>query len=621
MRLALSLLVLVAACVSGACRDGDTVVVRRLVFRGVRAIDDSRLRAVLATRGSSMLPWGDRYEYNRVRLDADLKRIEAFYADRGYPDARVTGLDVRSTTARDAVEVVISIAEGEPIRLAGVTFTGFDVVPSVRFAEVTARVPLRVGQPRDRQDVVATHELAVNALRDHGYPYATVATEEDNGPDGKSATLTFIAAQGTLARFGGVEIVGNVSVTDNVIRRQLSFAPGETYSRLAVQETVRRLYALQLFLFVSVEALNPERQDAEVRTRVTVAEGRHQRVNLGVGYGTEEKARVDGEYHHVNFLGGARTGGAHARWSTLDRGLRLDVNQPYVLTPHFSLGGEAERWYTYTPAYSSIVSGGTATLRHRSSASSSWEVSISSERSRSTIAPEVLNDPELYADLIALGLDPTTGRQEGTLNAFGFEWRRSTSDNLLDARRGYQLSVQTEAAGRVLPGSFNYTSVSVEGRHFIPIGDRLVAANRIQLGTINAAGDDPAEVPFSRKYFLGGATSLRGWGRYEVGPLGGSGLPIGGNTLVAFTSELRFGVRGNLGGVLFLDGGNVWAADWTFRPSELRYDAGSGLRYRTPVGSVRVDVGWQLTPVEGLVVRGGPERRRWRLHFSIGQAF
>ena len=73
---------------------------------------------------------------------------------------------------------------------------------------------------------------------------------------------------------------------------------------------------------------------------MTVAEGKHQRVNFGVGYGTEEKARVDAEYHHVNFLGGARSAGAHARWSSLDRGVRLDFNQPYFFRPHFSLGVE-----------------------------------------------------------------------------------------------------------------------------------------------------------------------------------------------------------------------------------------------------------------------------------------
>ena len=125
-----------------------------------------------------------------------------------------------------------------------------------------------------------------------------------------------------------------------------------------MQDSQRRLYGMELFQFVNVEALNPEQQPDDVPTRVTVAEGKHQRVNFGVGYGTEEKARVDAEYHHVNFLGGARTAGVHARWSSLDRGIRLDFNQPYFFAPHFSLGGEGQQWYTFTPAYQVRGTGG-----------------------------------------------------------------------------------------------------------------------------------------------------------------------------------------------------------------------------------------------------------------------
>jgi outer membrane protein assembly factor BamA len=223
--------------------------------------------------------------------------------------------------------------------------------------------------------------------------------------------------------------------------------------------------------------------------------------------------------------------------------------------------------------------------------------------------------------LIAVGLDPDTLEQRGTLNAVGFDFQRSTADNVLNARRGYQLALHAEAAGKGLPGTYNYTATSVDGRHYLPVSDRIVIANRVQLGNINAAGDDPAQVPFAKRYFLGGASSIRGWGRYEISPLSRSGLPIGGNSLFAFSSEARLALRGSLAGVLFLDAGNVWEHPWTLDLGDLRYAVGPGLRYQTPIGPVRVDLGIQLNPIDGLLVNGETQKRPWRIHFSIGQAF
>ena len=78
---------------------------------------------------------------------------------------------------------------------------------------------------------------------------------------------------------------------------------------------------------------------------------------------------------------------------------------------------------------------------------------------------------------------------------------------------------------------------------------------------------------------------------------------------------------GKLGGVLFADAGNVWADPWRARLRDLRYDVGPGLRYMTPVGPLRVDVGFQLNPIDGLIANGKEETRHFRIHFSIGQAF
>jgi outer membrane protein assembly complex protein YaeT len=614
--------VLIFVCVTGlACQESGTVRVRKLEFKGVEAVSESRLRAALATRVSSRLPWGKKAFFDRSRFDADLKRVEAFYADRGYPDARVRSFEVHLNDKQDSVDLTLTVDEGKPVLVTAVNFNGFEGVGPDRIQALQKESALKIGTARDRQQVATTHELAVNELREHGYPYAKVATSEDDGADGKQATVTYQAEPGPLSHFGEIEIAQNTSVSDRVIRRQLTFGPGDLYRRSVVQNSQRRLYGMELFQFVNIESLEPDKQEPEVRTRVTVAEGKHQRVNFGVGYGTEENGRVDGEYHHVNFLGGARSAGVHARYSSLDRGIRVDFNQPYLFNPKVSLGADAQQWWTYTPAYDSVVRGGKASIIHRTSPQLSWSVSLTSEHTSSVISEQALNDPSLRDELIALGLDPETGRQDGTLNAIGFDFNHSTADNALNARKGYQVNIHVEEAGRVLPGTFNYYAASADVRHYLPVSEHLVIATRVQLGDLEPVDGIQGNVPFPKKSFLGGATSIRGWGRYEISPLSDSGYPVGGNSLFAFSSEARASFTRTVGGVAFLDAGNVWAKLADADLSDLRYAAGLGLRYQTPVGPIRFDVGYQLNPIPGLLVNGELQRRRWRIHFSIGQAF
>jgi translocation and assembly module TamA len=91
--------------------------------------------------------------------------------------------------------------------------------------------------------------------------------------------------------------------------------------------------------------------------------------------------------------------------------------------------------------------------------------------------------------------------------------------------------------------------------------------------------------------------------------------------MLDLSAEIRMPVRGRLGVVAFVDAGNVWPTGADISLGDLRRDAGAGIRYGTPVGLVRADLGVQLNQVPGLIVNGAPEARRWRLHFSIGQAF
>src|SRR5919198_3124482 len=197
---------IVAASLASACKEESTIQVHSLKFNGVKAVDAARLRDALATRQSSKIPWGKKYYFDRSRFEADLKRIQAFYNDRGYPDARVTAFDVKLNDKQDQVDITLTIAEGEPIKVAAIQFVGFDVIPADHLEQLHSQTPLKVGEPRDRQLVVDAHEMALNELKDHGYPYAKVSTDEQKGASDKEVVVTFNADPGKLAHFGPVEI-------------------------------------------------------------------------------------------------------------------------------------------------------------------------------------------------------------------------------------------------------------------------------------------------------------------------------------------------------------------------------------------------------------------------------
>ena len=206
------------------------------------------------------------------------------------------------------------------------------------------------------------------------------------------------------------------------------------------------------------------------------------------------------------------------------------------------------------------------------------------------------------------------------MSSVDFDIHRTTTDSTLNARRGYLLDGHFERAGSFLLGDFDFAEMILEGRYYLSLGDRAVVALKARGGSIGSPGGENLQVPFYRRYWLGGANSLRGWGRFEVAPLF-EGLPVGGHTMIESSAELRAPVWGTLSAVLFADAGNVWNNAWAFDLRDLRYDVGPGIRYMTPIGPIRADLGYQLNPIPGLLIDGKKQSRRFRFHFSIGQAF
>jgi outer membrane protein insertion porin family len=634
------LCLLALSFVSG-CKQEGGVRVKSLKFEGLQAVKPAQLKSVLATVASSKIPWGEKRYFSREQFEADLKRIAAFYRDRGFPDARVVSFDAKLNPDQSAVDIVVRISEGEPIRAERVELVGFEVVQqNYRRQILETRLPLVAGAPLDRALLQATRETSLDQLKESGYPYASVRVAERPGSNERSRVIVLTAEPGTLARFGPISVTGNSSVSEGVVRKQLSFRPGEVYRHSRMLESQRRLYSLEVFDFANVEAVRSEgEQPVEIPIRVTLKEGKHRKMNVGAGYGSEERARVQADWRHVNFFGGARTAGFLGRYSSLDRGVKLNFTQPSIFSPRYSLTLAGQYWHNDEPAFKLDDVGGRITLTRLFGRrggfgvrrpTTTLAVTYANEWEDSEISPEILSDPTQWDELIALGLDPTgNGKTTGQRSSISFDAGHNTTGNILDARRGFAVSLHLEQAGRWLKGDYDYYEVTGEGRYFRTIVADAVLAVRGRVGGIDpiarpfTGGDLTAfeiGVPFYKRYFLGGATNLRGWGRFEVSPLS-DGQPIGGHTVLDFSTELRVPVWKSLGAVFFLDGGNVWEKPWDFNLHDLRYDIGPGLRYNTRIGPIRADFGYQLNPIPGLVVNGDTTPRRFRFHFSIGQAF
>ena len=292
-------------------------------------------------------------------------------------------------------------------------------------------------------------------------------------------------------------------------------------------------------------------------TRVTVAEGKHRRLTTGIGYGSEEKARATLRWDHLNFFGNARHAGVETQ-VVVARSRRAPRLHRAVL-PQLALLAELRG--------TRLAGGRTGLLaelagRPRDAPPPGQLAELlgclahqrvpaqqhQQRRSRGLLNPQ---QPDC----------PRTGsadrhRRAARPAAVAFDINRNTTNNLLDANRGYVLSGHVEQAGKWLWGTYNYWEVHGEARHYTRVARSFVWANRLHLGTIDALGGS-SNVPFFKRYFLGGATSIRGWGRFEVSPLSGFGLPIGGLSMLEGSTEIRKPLFGKLGAVGFFDFGNV----------------------------------------------------------------
>jgi outer membrane translocation and assembly module TamA len=320
-------------------------------------------------------------------------------------------------------------------------------------------------------------------------------------------------------------------------------------------------------------------------------------VRLGLGYGTEDRVRVQAGWIQRNVFGRADTLDVHARYSTLATEFQATLKEPHVPDPRTTLWLDSRIRDDTLPAYDDVALLARAAverpLRRGWSGQVGYDVEWTNVRKVASADPNQVEQFRL--GFVELGA------------------RRITTDSLVEPTKGTWLEANVETAATWIGSQKEYVRATLDGRAFLPIGP-TVLAGRALLGTISSFGRTHSdELPVTKLLYAGGSGTVRGYDFQHLGLHDSAGAAIGGKSLLNGSVEWRFPVWGELHGATFADAGQLSRGDWNWKPNELRYAVGVGLRYATPLGPVRVDVATPLDPPEGV--------DHWRIWFAIGQPF
>jgi outer membrane protein assembly complex protein YaeT len=579
-----------------------------------------------------------------AKLDAIVGAITREYQTRGF--ATMKAESAANETQPAVVRPVITITEGPRVVVGTVSVQGNS---GLRTEQLLAVVGSKTGEPYYGPKVAADREALLNLYANAGFASAAVTIAPHLSPDGTRADLPFTIVEGPQTIVDHIIVVGNTRTDESVIRDELLLHEHQPLGLEDLLESQRRLSALGLFRRVRITPV-AHGTSGDHDVLVTVEEALRTTIGFGGGAEIDRRLQAQGsnalaieqfefaprgffEIGRRNLFGRNRSANLYTRLS-----LRPNNDPENPRTFGFA---EYRVVGTYrSPGAFRGLGDLTATAAVEQGVRSSFNFSrkgINAELTRRL--SNVLRGSARYSFGTTRIFDNRLSDQDPQkplvdrvfpqvrLSALSAAIARDTRDDLLEPQSGAFVTGDGTIAARAMGSQVGFAKTFLQGFIYRSLGrPHLVFAGGMRVGLAHPfAGQSSDLLPASERFFAGGDTTIRGFALDTVGAPDtisqDTGFPIGGDALIIGNAELRAPVWGNLSAVLFADGGNVWNDAWAFDFSDMRYDAGPGLRYMTPIGPIRADLGYQLNRIPGLLVNGEPEPRRFRLHFSIGQAF
>jgi outer membrane protein insertion porin family len=539
----------------------------------------------------------ERSAFNSDELSVDLERIREFYASLGYIHASVLRPDIRITDQWATID--IRVHEGERILIESIDFQG---VKNLKKEELRAALKIQENAPYNEIDIAESRRRILTRYREYGFNDVEVEVERELMP--AAARLTFLVREGRPYYFGKTVVSGNQKTKFPVLERELRYKEGMILNPARIAEARQRLY--KLGLFSSVEFQEIKREDDTVDVSVHVQEARAGAIEFGFGYDEYEEFRGFIGVSYKNLWGMNRQASLRTEVSTLSTRVVLNFREPWLFRRELE-GRAFLLWEDREEK--NIDTGETLYNVEKYSASAGVEKRLSDKITVNFFYEFSFTDTtDVQPDIVLSRDDVGTLAISSVIPGFIYD----TRDNPFDPSNGFFAGMTVKTASDIILSETDFVKIAGRANSYRRLTRWLVAAVSFRGGSAVELGDTN-ELPLVERFFLGGRNTVRGYDQDTLGPKGEDGNQTGGNAFLQTNLELRTRVYKGWKIVPFLDGGNVWQRNRDVDLSEMKFSAGLGLRYTTPVGPLRLDYGFKLDREPG--------ESKGEFHFSIGHAF
>ncbi len=515
------------------------------------------------------------YLREKVRLDI-LKALRA----KGYYNSKVKYIDNSSSSGGR-----YDISLGEIVTISSIA-----VMPR-EYNNLIDGVSLNIGDPLEAEQVIAAQKSLYSKMQKQSCAFdLDVSHSIILDPHIYKAEIEFDVEQGKNIKFGALEFRGANNIKRNYLDKLTPWEEGSCFKRSKLSYVRDKLLGSGLFSRVDIILPDDAKDLDNIPVIIELKERAPRTLRAGLSYYTDKGVGAVFDWEHRNFLGSGERLKADLTLSTLEQSLKANLTKPYFLRSDQNLSVHSFIRRKDTDAFESLSTGVGFGIKRKFSKYLSADIGADIEITRIDEGNKPSDNFGLFSPMISAVYD--------------------SRNDKLDPIRGYLFKVSSKPFIDALGKSDPFIKNKLGAQSYNKISDKLVLAGRVNIGSITGSGAQ--NLPASQRFYAGGGGSIRGFGYQEVGPYE-KGNPVGGRSLFESSFEMRFKANKTIGGVAFIDIGQVYDE---IIPSfkNLSIGAGIGARYYTDFGPLRFDIG---VPLQG----DDNSDANFQIYISIGQSF